>query len=310
VSDSETAIRDLAPSGGAFEPDTEIICNPLAPIHSTANQTACLVQIYPANADLGQRHLLNRPLTFGREATCEVGVDEISVSRYHARIVERNGNYYVADLRSTNGTFVNNARVYVSQLTDGDYLRVGNHIYRFLAGGNIEADYHEEIYRLTITDALTGIPNKRYLFEFVERELARSARHQRPLALVMFDIDQFKAINDAHGHLAGDAVLQALAGSLRCEIRRDELLARYGGDEFTLVSPETDLEGAVHAAERLRELVAAQPVEFDGRYLPVTISLGATATDGSETLSAPKFIARADEKLYQAKEEGRNRIGS
>jgi diguanylate cyclase (GGDEF)-like protein len=267
---------------------------------------ACLVQICPANARLGRCHLLDRPLHLGRDAICEIYVDEPAVSRCHARIVERNGDYYVADLRSTNGTFVNNSRVDVRKLIDGDYLRVGDHIYRFLAGGNIEAEYHEEIYRRTITDALTGIHNKRFLVEFIERELARCVRHQRPLAVVMFDIDHFKAINDAHGHLVGDAVLRCLGARLSEQIRRDELFARYGGEEFAVVLPETDVDGAARLAERLRGLVAGRPFEHDGRALSLTISLGLTATAGEETLSAGQFIARADEKLYQAKARGRN----
>src|SRR5262249_43190695 len=149
------------------------------------------------------------------------------------------GGVTVADLGSTNGTFLNDALVARAPLKDGDYLRVGNCIYRFLAGGNVEADYHEEIYRLTITDGLTQTHNKRYLLEFLDRELARSQRHTRPLSLVLFDIDRFKAINDELGHLAGDHVLRELAACVKAAVRREELFARYGGEEFAVVLPET-----------------------------------------------------------------------
>lgn len=306
---SQTEIRPPSPAGGAVELETEVIGNPGQPIRSAAKRPACLVQIHPADAGLGQRYLLDRPLTFGREDSCEVHLDETAVSRAHARVVERNGDSYVADLRSTNGTFVNDLRITVRKLADGDYLRIGNHIFRFLAGGNIEGDYHEEIYRRTVTDAMTGLYNKRFLIEFVDRELVRSVRHHRPLSLVLLDLDHFKQVNDTHGHLAGDAVLRALAARLQKEIRRDELFARYGGEEFAVVLPETEVAGAERLAERLRELVADQPFEYDGRSLAVTISLGLTTTDGDETLAAPQFIARADEKLYQAKKAGRNKIG-
>ncbi len=310
MSPSQPAMRASPLDVGGPEQETEVVGNPGPPIPTASNRIACLVQIYPANASLGQRHLLNRPLTLGRDEACEVFVDENSVSRYHARIVERNGDYFVADLRSTNGTFVNNARVCVRELADGDYLRVGNHIYRFLSSGNIEADYHEEIYRRTITDTLTSIHNKRYLFEFLDRELARCARHHRPLSLVIFDIDHFKAINDAHGHLTGDAVLRSLASRLQNEIRRDELFARFGGEEFAVVLPETDAEGASKLAERLRNLVAREPFEHNGRSIDLTISLGLTSTCGDEMFSATDFVARADEKLYQAKNQGRNCVGT
>src|SRR5947208_12516043 len=109
------------------------------------------------------------------------------------------------------------------KLKDGDYLRVGNWIFRYLTGGNVEAEYHEEIYRLTIIDALTGIHNKRYLLEFLDRELSRSARHHRPLALLLFDLDLFKAVNDEIGHLGGDFTLRELAGCLKNAIRKEEL---------------------------------------------------------------------------------------
>src|SRR5438552_8298891 len=123
------------------------------------------------------------------------------------------------------------------RLKDGDYLRVGNCICRFLAGGNVEAQYHEEIYRLTIIDALTEIPNKRFFLEFLDRELARTVRYHRPLSLILFDIDKFKVINDQLGHLAGDFTLREMASSLKAAIRKEELFARYGGEEFAVVLP-------------------------------------------------------------------------
>src|SRR6516165_2972170 len=158
-------------------------------------------------------------------------------------------------MQSTNGTFINDVAVPEQPLKDGDYLRVGNCIYRFLTGGNLEAEYHEEIYRLTIIDALTESHNKRYLHDFLDRELARSARYHRPLALCLFDIDHFKAINDDLGHLAGDFTLRELATCIRSLVRREELFARYGGEEFVLVLPETTLEGAQNMGERVRSMV-------------------------------------------------------
>src|SRR5207245_1914294 len=118
-------------------------------------------------------------------------------------------------------------------------VRFGNLIFRYLASSNVEAQYHEEIYRLTIMDALTGIHNQRYLLDFLERELARSLRYSRPLGLIMFDLDRFKTINDELGHLAGDFTLRELVPCIQNSIRREELFARYGGEEFAVVLPET-----------------------------------------------------------------------
>ena len=111
---------------------------------------------------------------------------------------------------------------------------MGDCIFRFLAGGNIEAAYHEEIQRLSTLDPLTGLHNRRYLDEFLEREIERAARHQRTLAVVLFDIDHFKTINDRCGHLAGDFTLRSLASRIKGMTRADELLSRYGGEEFCI----------------------------------------------------------------------------
>src|SRR5262249_26417075 len=190
----------------------------------------------------------------------------------------------------------------------GDYLRVGNCIYRFLAGGNVEAEYHEEIYRLTIIDALTDIHNKRYLLEFLDRELSRSARYTRPLALILFDIDRFKTINDELGHLGGDFTLRELSAIVKGSIRKEELFARYGGEEFAVVLPETTRDGAVQAAERIRSLVEKHSFQYEGKAYPVTVSVGLATTTGDDTLTPSEIIRQADEKLYQAKNEGRNRV--
>src|SRR6267378_2146827 len=163
---------------------------------------ALLVHIYPTGPGMGSRYALReRPLVIGRGADCDIRIEDQSVSRRHARVEADAGTYCAVDLQSTNGTFVNNLPTSKCTLNDGDYLRVGNCIYRFLMGGNVENEYHEEIYRLTIIDGLTETHNKRALMEFLDRELARSSRHNRPLSLIMIDIDRFKSINDQYGHL-------------------------------------------------------------------------------------------------------------
>jgi two-component system, cell cycle response regulator len=198
----------------------------------------------------------------------------------------------------------------ICKLKDGDYLRVGNCIYRFLAGGNVEAEYHEEIYRLTIIDALTDIHNKRYLLEFLDRELSRSARYARPRALVLFDVDRFKTVNEEMGHLGGDFTLRELAACVKGSIRKEELFARYGGEEFVIVLPETTQENGTLVAERLRQLIERHLFQYEGKAYPVTISLGVAATTGDQALTPHDLIRVADEKLYQAKNAGRNRVAS
>jgi diguanylate cyclase (GGDEF)-like protein len=270
---------------------------------------ACLVHIHPTGPGMGRRYpLTDVPFVIGRSPDRDIQADENSVSRHHARIQPAPDGYYAVDLESTNGTFVNDKAAAPTRLHDGDYLRVGNCIYRFLAGGNVEAQYHEEIYTLTIKDGLTDIHNKRYLLEFLDRELARSARYQRPLALVLFDIDRFKGINDRFGHLGGDHALRELVERVRTGIRREELFARYGGEEFAVVLPETTREKALTVAERIRGLVEVQPFQFEDKQFSLTVSVGVTATEGDESLTPQELLRQADERLYQAKSEGRNRV--
>jgi diguanylate cyclase (GGDEF)-like protein len=284
------------------------VTTPERPV-STTNRDACLVHIYPFGPGVGARFPLSEtPIVIGRGSDCDIRINDHSVSRRHARLQPGAEGHYAVDLQSTNGTFVNDVPASMCKLKDGDYLRVGNCIYRFLAGGNVEAEYHEEIYRLTIIDALTETHNKRYLMEFLDRELARSARHHRPLTLILFDIDRFKPINDEHGHLGGDFTLRELAACVKSVIRKEELFARYGGEEFAIVLPESTLDVGLRVAERVRALVENHQFMFEGRTFPVTISLGVACTTGDESLTPGELIRQTDEKLYSAKRSGRNRV--
>jgi diguanylate cyclase (GGDEF)-like protein len=275
---------------------------------------ACLVLIYPPGPDMGKRFPLDRPeFVVGRGNDCDIQVDRDSVSRRHAKIYCDGGDtsdldaWKVLDLGSTNGSYVNDEPIQEAALRDGDFLKIGAAIFKFLTGDNVEMSYHEEIYRMTIVDGLTGVHNKRYLVEFLERELARCERHGRPLSLVMFDIDHFKQVNDRFGHLTGDHVLKEMARRLSGRIRRDELLARYGGEEFAAVLPETDRPGALEFGEQIRQLVAKEPFVFEGDTISVTISVGIAVMEG-QPIELGAFVKIADENLYKAKRGGRDQV--
>jgi diguanylate cyclase (GGDEF)-like protein len=265
---------------------------------------ACLVVIY--GPDLGRKYSLESPsLTLGRSNKCDIQIDQESVSRAHSKIVNAGRSVRIRDLGSTNGTYVNDELVEERTLVDGDFIKIGRTIFKFLSGGNIERAYHEEIYRLTTVDGLTQIFNKRYFSEALAREIARATRYRRELSLVMFDLDHFKDVNDTHGHLAGDAVLKTLSLTVKSKIRTEDIFARYGGEEFAIILPEIDGHNAHQFAEKVRRIVETTEFRFEGTKIPVTISMGVSTLDLEEP-TAVAIIRRADERLYEAKSAGRN----
>jgi diguanylate cyclase (GGDEF)-like protein len=165
----------------------------------------------------------------------------------------------------------------------------------------------EELHALATTDVLTGLPNRRQLMTQMETEVRRAARSCRPLSLALLDVDRFKAINDTHGHPAGDAVLQAIAAELRRVTRGGDVLGRFGGEEFAVLMPETSLAKARQAGERLRAAIARRAIDLpDGTSMRVTISVGVALLGGTE--GCDHLISRADAALYEAKAGGRNLV--
>jgi two-component system, cell cycle response regulator len=289
---------------------TMIMAGPVPTKREGDLDEAVLVLLYPPGPNLGRKFAMTATeLVVGRMSELDVPIETDSVSRRHARLFREDGRWKVEDLGSTNGTYVNDRKIeQASPLRNGDLVRFGGAIAKFLAGQDIEASYHEEIYKMSIVDGLTGVHNKRFFLEFLEREISGAARYRMPLALVLFDIDHFKKVNDGHGHLAGDTVLKELARRLKPRIRREDLLARYGGEEFACILTKTPLEGAVHFAESLRDMVARLPFQYEAIALPVTISLGVAVFHDATPCPPSDLIRIADEKLYSAKNGGRNRV--
>jgi diguanylate cyclase len=269
---------------------------------------AYLVVIY--GTDLGRRIPLGAAdIECGRVMQTDLPLDDDAVSRKHARFAWTGTSYIVRDLGSTNGTFVNDVNVRERTLVDGDQIKIGRTIFKFIFGGNVELAYHEEIYKLMTFDGLTETHNKRSFETTLEREVGRGVRYKRPLALVMFDIDHFKRVNDGMGHLAGDAVLRQLAALITPKVRREDTLARVGGEEFALLIPEIELAAAGGVAEKLRALVERTPFRFEEKLIPITTSFGVAALriDGA-AMTPLELYQAADERLYRAKNGGRNRV--
>jgi diguanylate cyclase (GGDEF)-like protein len=214
----------------------------------------------------------------------------------------------VRDLNSTNGTFVNNElkRRQEFKLKQGDLLRIGETIFKFLSGADIESQYHAAIADMALNDGLTSLPNRRQLDTVLAEEVERARRHHRELSLLMIDIDHFKRINDQYGHPAGDIILKNVAGLLRERLRPQDKVGRYGGEEFCAILPETSLTHAAVIADTLRTLVADHAFVVEDQQLRVTVSIGAAAWES--LASSVNLYRDADRRLYLAKQLGRNRI--
>ena len=168
-------------------------------------------------------------------------------------------------------------------------------------------ELEDDLKRLANTDSLTGLLNRRQYLSLSNHEARRSSRSERPLTVCLFDLDHFKRINDEHGHDAGDAVLKAIAQAVSETVREIDIVGRYGGEEFTVTLPDTNMQAAGEVAERIREAIAGREVIYHGKPIHATATLGLAAVrDGEKTVEAA--LARADAALYRGKAAGRNRI--
>lgn len=276
----------------------------------TTPTRSCLVRIYPAAASGSLIELHDARMTLGRDPLCDIELNDDFVSRVHAVLEQTSDGWRLSDRGSLNGTIVNDERIDQHNLSSGDQIHIGNHIFKFLSSDHVEAQYHEAVYEMMTLDALTETFNRRYFEDVLRREMLRAVRHSRPLALLLLDIDFFKLVNDRFGHLVGDEVLRTLGGRLRTRVRDDEVLARIGGEEFAVCLPEISPEGAVAVADELRKLVCESAVQTSRGAVDVTISVGVAHFAGGPSISSTELLERADRKLYDAKRSGRNCVRS
>ena len=274
-------------------------------------EASVIVIAHPDSRMLGHRFRLapGEALEIGRALTSAVALPEIlSVSRSHARISFADGSVSVEDLRSTNGTYVNDRKIRSARaLKSGDRIQVGTVLFKLLRGSDVEHAYHQAIHELAIRDGLTEIFNKRKFDEEAEREFLRSRRYGRPLSLIAFDLDHFKAINDTSGHMAGDFVLKQVAQRVSAMIRAEQVFARVGGEEFAILCPEAETAKAALLAEKLRIVISDEPCKSGRFSVVVTASFGIGAASPEMQKSSELYEA-ADRALYQSKKLGRNRV--
>jgi diguanylate cyclase (GGDEF)-like protein len=249
-------------------------------------------------------------LTVGRGEQADIQLTDGGLSRKHCAVMRRDGTFFVRDLKSRNGTWVQGERVEGErEIGDGDRIAIGHGVVlKFSVADDLEAKVARRLYEQTVRDGLTGLYNRGYFDERLVAEVSYGARHNSGLALLMIDVDHFKTINDTYGHIAGDGVLRSLGERLKKATRIEDVVARYGGEEFVILARGIDRRGALTFAERIKNTVSRDALPWDQGAVPVTVSIGIAQFDPKNVVAANDLLSSADEALYTAKKAGRNRI--
>jgi diguanylate cyclase (GGDEF)-like protein len=290
----ETAMRERGPGESDPVPSEHVLV-----VYAGSN----LGRVFP---------LVPGPNVIGRSPGVGVPLVDEEVSRVHACLTlpggTEAGELVLEDRGSTNGTFVNNiALTGPVRVRSGDRITIGGHVLKLVAMDPLERAFYTLLLDQSTRDPLTGLNNRRTALEELQTRFDLSQRHQRPLSVLMVDLDHFKRINDTLGHGAGDRVLEQFGQRVRASLRNTDLAGRIGGEEFLLVLPETEMSGARFLAERLLNATGRTPFDLGPEHLNVTCSIG-VAQRLPEDRDGGSLLARADGALYDAKRAGRNRI--
>jgi len=249
------------------------------------------------------------PFTMGRHATNQLPIDDDSISRFHARFVCEDGKYFVEDLGSRNGTFIQGKRITRAEIRDDDWVQLGARVaFRFTLTDSRQEGLLRKLYESSTRDALTGAYNRRHFDDRLRAEIAFAVRHATDCALILLDLDHFKRVNDTYGHPAGDEILRHMGGIATRALRTEDVFARFGGEEFAVILRGASTRGAGRLAERLREALNEQHAVYEGQEIAVTLSAGCAALSCCATPSPDEVVAIADRRLYAAKQAGRNRV--
>lgn len=259
---------------------------------------------------MGEMFPLNDGKTsIGRGLQADVRINDEGISRTHALVERVDDEYFLRDAGSTNGTYANGGQVDRHPLQEGDKIQIGaSSVLRFTYKDDLDEDFQRSLYENALRDRLTNVFNRGYFNNRLESDVAFALRHGKPLSLVMFDIDNFKGVNDQHGHLTGDAVLRELAKRVTNTTRSEDIFARYGGEEFALICRDVDALRASKAANRIQELVRQDAFEVEGKTLTITVSLGVADLSMLLEPGAKALVEAADSALYAAKRNGRDRV--
>lgn len=276
----------------------------------TSTRTECLVVLHaPQQSELGVRYALtSEETTIGREHDCDVVLKSASVSRHHARIVRSLGSTYVIDEGSTNGTFLNDSThpLREERLDSGDTLTLGDRIFAYMCGPDLDALCRDLMNALASTDSLTGLSHRTHLDAVLDAAIRDARRNSRPLSVVMTAIDHLAGLNARYGDLAVMSVLRSVAALVRRRASPHHTAGRYDDEVLSLVMPDTTLPQAASCGEALRALVESEVVSTGRRRIRVTVSVGAIAV--APPMTVVDAYQAALLSLGSAMEAGGNRV--
>ncbi|MCP4217492.1 MAG: GGDEF domain-containing protein [bacterium] len=284
----------------------------LFPPHKGAALTVNFTVIHGIKVDFGKHfHFSLRAIGIGRDKANSISLDDEKISKRHCEVsIVRYRNLeqvIVKDLRSTNGTYVNGELVQQAVLQSGDKIGIGDTVLLLNYNDEIEDEYHSKLFNFAAIDALTGLYNRRYIVNELENHCRIARRNNRRFGLVVIDIDNFKSINSAFGHMGGDEYLKKLAFVVNRCLREQDICGRFGGEEFLIILPETALEGGIKLADRIRDQLEKTEVVFNGKVIRTTISVGISQF-GLHGEDSDTLFATADKALERAKKTGKNKV--
>lgn len=250
-------------------------------------------------------------IIIGRNKNNDISINDEKISKIHCEINVISNHQIeqivIVDLNSTNGTYVNGESINQKSMKSGDKIEIGDTVLRLSYDDDIEREYHTKLFDFAAKDSLTELYNKRYIINELENQIKIAKRNKRVFSLVIFDIDNFKNVNDVHGHLAGDEILKKIASILKDTLREQDISGRIGGEEFLTILPETTVDGAFILANRVRKRVEEFELIFHKSKIKITISAGISQFE-LHSSDITNLFKMADNALYKAKKSGKNKV--